>query len=176
MPEQSTSEGDDAMKRMAVAAAAGALALTMITPTQAAVAAAGKAAVKPTAEVISVSKVYLVNGTPMVAGTYKCTGRLSHLWVSAKQGKGDLTKEGSGAKARSWYQRTYDNVVDCDGQRHSRLFKMAPTGDTGRVRPARRAYVQFCLLTANSRGGFEEGGNSSFASNMKYRNVQVLPG
>ena len=136
--------------------------------------AVNQKAVKPTATVVSVSKVYLVDGRPMVAGTYRCTGRLSHLWVSAKQGKGDLTQEGSGAKARSWYQRTWDNTVQCDGKQHTRLFRMDPTGDTGRVHAKRRAYVQFCLLTANRRAGFAEGGNAAFASNMRYRAVNKL--
>ena len=130
---------------------------------------------QPTASVISVSKVYLDNGKPMVAATYRCTGRLSHLWVSSKQGPGDLTQEGSGATARSWYQRTWDNTkVVCNGKQQTALFKMRPTGDTGRVRADRRAYVQFCLLTANRPSGFEEGGNSSFASNMRYRQVRNL--
>jgi len=130
---------------------------------------------RPTASVISVSSVYLVDGKPMVVATYRCTGRLSHLWVSSKQGPGDMTQEGSGALARSWYQRTWDNTkVNCDGKQHTAVFKMGPTGDTGRVRADRRAYVQFCLLTANRPSGFEEGGNSSFASNMRYRRVHVL--
>lgn len=133
---------------------------------------AGKTA--PSAETISVSRVYLDDGRPMVAGTYRCTGRLSHLWVSVKQGAGDLTQEGSGAESRSWYQRTWDNKINCDGKRHTRVFALDPTGDTGRVRAGNRAYVQFCLLTANRPKGFEEGGNSSFDSIQRYRTVRNL--
>jgi hypothetical protein len=146
----------------------------MATPAQAAPSAGDNQRVTPTARVISVSKVYLVDGRPMVTGTYKCTGRLSHLWVSAKQGRGNLAQEGSGAIARSWYQRTWDNKVNCNGKRHTAIFRLRPTGDTGRLRDGRRAWVQFCLLTANRPDGFEEGGNSSFASNMRYRRVRTL--
>lgn len=129
----------------------------------------------PTAKVISVSKVYLVNGQPLVSGTYRCTGRLSHLWVSSKQGKGDLTQEGSGAMARSWYQRTWDNKLKCDGVRHTRIFRLEPTeGGTGRVRAKHRSYVQFCLLTGNKPADFQEGGSSSFASSQRYRDVTKL--
>jgi hypothetical protein len=150
-------------------------ALTVGTTSAPAHAARADARAQPTASVISVSKVYVVDGKPMVAATYRCTGRLSHLWVSAKQGRGDLTEEGSGARARSWYQRTWDNTkVICNGRQHTALFTMRPTGDTGRMRAGHRAYVQFCLLTANRRSGFEEGGNSSFASNMRYRQVHRL--
>jgi hypothetical protein len=128
----------------------------------------------PTAQVISVSKVYLVKGQPLVSGTYRCTGRLSHLWVSSKQGKGDLTQEGSGAMSRSWYQRTWDNKLQCDGMRHTRIFRLEPTGNTGRVRAAHRSYVQFCLLTGNKPADFEEGGSSSFSSSQRYRDVTKL--
>ncbi len=130
----------------------------------------------PSADVVSVSRVYLDDGRPMVAGTYRCTGRLTHLWVSVKQGGRNLDQEGSGAKARSWYQRSWDNKrVRCDGREHTEVYRLRPTGgDTGRLRAGRRAYVQFCLLTANRPSGFGEGGNSSFASNMRYRRVTAL--
>ena len=139
-----------------------------------AVGSEARVAAAPSAEVVSVSRVYLENGRPMVAGTYRCTGRLTHLWVSVKQGGRDLKAEGSGAEARSWYQRTWDNKrVRCDGREHTELYRLRPTGDTGKVRAGRRAYVQFCLLTANRASQFEEGG-SSFASNMRYRRVTAL--
>ena len=126
---------------------------------------------QPTAEVISVGKVQLIDGKPFVAATYRCTGALSHLWVSAKQGGKNLDDEGSGAKARAWWQRTMDNKVVCDDNARTILVRLRPTGDTGMLRPdGRRAWVQFCLLTANTPEEFEEGG-SSFASNMRFRDV-----
>jgi hypothetical protein len=130
--------------------------------------------VKPSAEILGVSRVYVSDGTPMVSGTYKCTGKFSHLWVSSKQGTGNLRHEGSGGKARSWYQRTWDNKLNCNGKRHTKLFPMDPTGNTGAVRTNRRAYVQFCLLTGNTRQQLRDG-SGAFKSNMEYRQVQLVP-
>jgi len=136
------------------------------------VAPSASAAPAPTAEVISVSKVRLIDGKPFIAGTYRCTGKLSHLWVSAKQGRGDLSQEGSGADARAWWDRTKDNRVKCDGRKHTTLVRLWRRDDSGRLRPeprGRLAWVQFCLLTANTPEDLGEGG--AFASNMHWRHV-----
>ena len=122
----------------------------------------------PSADVIRMSKVYLLNGVPTVTGIYSCTGPTSHLWVSAKQGRGDLSQEGSGALARAWWQRTYDNRLDCDGQSHTFTARLKPTGDTGKLIPrgkgGRKAWVQFCLATDESDAGFD--------SIMRWRGVR----
>jgi hypothetical protein len=113
----------------------------------------------PSANVIRMSKVHLVDGVPTVTGVYSCTGPTSHLWVSAKQGRGDLSQEGSGADARAWWQRTYDNRLKCNGQEHTFTARLRPTGDTGDLIPTgkggRDAWVQFCLATDESDAGFD---------------------
>jgi hypothetical protein len=134
------------------------------------------AAPAPSATVVSVSKVHLVNGKPFVAGTYSCTGKLSHLWVSAKQGRGNLAVEGSGAKARAWWERTRDNKLNCDGNEHTvlvRLHRTDKAAHTGRLIPeprGRRAWVQFCIVTGNNVDDLNEG-TGGFDSSMKYRHV-----
>lgn len=124
--------------------------------------------VAPSSDVIRMSKVFMVKGVPTVTGVYSCIGPMSHLWVSAKQGRGDLSEEGSGAKARAWWQRTHDNKLTCDGKSHTITVRLKPTGDTGKLIPTgkggRRAWVQFCLATDESDAGFD--------SIMKHRQVR----
>ena len=138
------------------------------------VAPAATAAVAPTAEVLSVSKVRLIDGKPYVAGTYRCTGKLSHLWVSAKQGKGDLSQEGSGVQSRAWWDKTKDNRLKCDGAWHTALVQLyRAVEDTGRLRPEPEgglAWVQFCLAAGNTPEQMDEG-SGGFASNMHWRHV-----
>src|SRR4051812_26835030 len=157
-------------KTLALGAALTAIAAgSVLTPATA-------AAPTPTAHVGSVSKVRLIGGHPYVAGTYSCTGKVSHLWVSAKQGKGDLSQEGSGAQARSWFDRTKDNRLTCDGKEHTAVVRLFHR-DGGRLVPeprGRLAWVQFCLLTANSMKDLG-GPDSAFSSNMHYRHV-IRPG
>jgi hypothetical protein len=127
-----------------------------------------------TAEVVAVSGVYLNNGMPVVSGTYKCKAKFSHLWVSSKQGGGGLRQEGSGETARSWYQRTWDQKLNCDGKKHTRLFTLQPTGDTGAIHTGHHVYLQFCLVTANKRSALGPKGHPAFDSNMRFRQVHVL--
>jgi hypothetical protein len=128
------------------------------------------------AQVVSVSKVHLIGRRPYVAGSYSCTGTYTHLWVSAKQGKGDLTEEGSGRHARAWWERTKDQKLNCDGDVHTivvRLRRTQQTAHTGRLIPeprGRKAYVQFCLVIGNQpdlSDAFPDG----FSSDMHYRSV-----
>ena len=125
-----------------------------------------------TAKIHAVSPVALpgAQDRAMVSATFSCTGRISHLWVSAKQGPGDLTQEGSSSLARAWYQSSLDGVVKCDGRRHTRIVQIQRVkGDLKQG----RAYVQVCLVTGNTPEEMQEG-SGGFASDMRYRWVYEL--
>jgi hypothetical protein len=162
------------IRRLIAAAAVAALTVGGLS---ASALASGHKAVPASAKVLAVTRVYVqADGTPFVSGTYQCTGKFTHLWVSVKQGKGNLRHEGSGSKSRSWYQNTWDQKLNCDGKTHTRVFTLAPTGDTGKVRIGHRAYVQFCMVMANHRKDLGPHGHPAFDSNMRYRHVQRFPG
>jgi hypothetical protein len=123
----------------------------------------------PSAKVISVSPAELRGDQVYVAGSYRCTGKYHHLWVSVKQGPGDLTQEGSSSIAKSWYDRTYDNTmapdstVKCDGRTHAVLARLLH--QKGRQVWKGRVYLQFCLLAGNAANGSD----AVLGSNQHYR-------
>lgn len=120
------------------------------------------------AKVVSVSPVELVGTKVLVAGSYNCVGTYHHLWVSAKQGPGDLTQEGSSSIAKSWYDVTLDNTmapetkVICDGK--TRTIVVSLLRQKGNLHKG-RVYVQFCLIAANKANGSD----GVLSSNMHYR-------
>ena len=130
-------------------------------------AAAPASAATGTGVIFSASNVYLTGGKAVVSATYRCTGGPSHLWVSAKQGPGPLHDEHSSQIARVWWQHTYENVISCDGTRHTALFPIERT--KGTIHEG-RAWVQVCLVI----GGSETQQPDAFSSNMRYRDVVTL--
>ena len=125
-----------------------------------------------TAKIHAVSPVALpgAQDEALVSATFNCAGRYSHLWVSAEQGPGDPTQEGSSEIARAWYQTSIDNTVTRDGKRHTRIVQLQRTkGDLHEG----RAYVQVCLLTADTMADMQEG-RGGFASDVRYRWVYEL--
>ncbi|MCW2699699.1 MAG: hypothetical protein JWQ45_1234 [Blastococcus sp.] len=83
-------------------------------------------------------------------GTYRCYGdsEAMHLWVSAKQGGSNLPGEGSGERARAWYDTniSQDVAVTCNGRWQTVDVDLGTYPDKGFIRNG-KAWVQFCLVS-----------------------------
>lgn len=103
------------------------------------------------------------DGTATVRARYICQ-ESDHLWVSAKQvadlrPDARLQAEGSSGVASGWMQSHPDpSTFTCDGNWHTGSFEIQ-TADFGpgatwdALKPG-QAFVQFCLLTAETENEF----------------------
>jgi|GEM_PF-5125965 len=118
---------------------------------------------------VTVSPAKPAHGQPeqaFVQATYTCYGgtAANHVWVSVKQGPGDLSTEGSSAKATAWYDAHPDNHV-CNGQPVTTVFTIFQHLDKGPLL-AGTGYLQFCIVPG--------GGNDFAHIAIKNLNVTIL--
>ena len=105
-------------------------------------------------EVGGVSSYVLAHGPRSqevtIRGSYRCWGDSSkmHLWVSAKQGGNNLPGEGSGARAKAWYDTniSHDTAVVCNGRWQDVSVDLGKYPDKQYIQD-KGAWVQFCLVS-----------------------------
>lgn len=124
-------------------------------------AALAETAPPPAIEVMpGVHEVTLDGDTATATGTYRCQPDvvMTHVWVSLKKAANDLSGEGSGARANSWYDTNVslqgeEPVLTCDGQWHELSVPLGRYPDKQPLQ-AGRAWLQFCLYAASPSAGF----------------------
>jgi hypothetical protein len=83
-----------------------------------------------------------------VQATYTCYGGTAngenHLWVSVKQGSGDLSQEGSSSIATAWYDAHPSNRT-CNGKSQTTVFTIFREPGWAQLVPG-SGYMQFCLI------------------------------
>jgi hypothetical protein len=165
-------------KAMATAAAVAGALLAGAAGSPAASATAFDGVTEPSARILSV--VHRPGAdVALVTVEYTChdVGPFDHLWVSVKQGGADLDDEGSGERARAWYdshpgQGDGQSGPTCDGESHTATFEVYRHPDS---KPLNRsaAWVQFCLVQAGPEG--PEGEPAEFLSESRWAPVNAAP-
>ncbi|WP_121194226.1 hypothetical protein [Motilibacter peucedani] len=133
---------------------------------------ASAASVKPwKAPEVSYTKgnVFAHGDSAEVRAKYRCSPgtEMTHVWVSVKQGPGDLTQEGSSAIAKAYYDTNVagtEPVLTCDGKWKFLTTTVLRHTDKDALQ-AGEAYVQFCLYAG--RGEVVEGASYNRMSTIK---------
>ena len=86
-----------------------------------------------------------------VQARYRCYdgAAANHLWVSVKQGPGDLTGEGSSSVSTAWYDAHPSNLL-CNGKWQGQSFTITQHQGWGQLVTG-PGYLQFCLFPTTTR-------------------------